>query len=77
MPTQKDYVTQLRGLPKSQWDDYLCTNSGLPGPRANLPLADAAADVGDETIFLHLLGYDASTAPTNTPGEFLALCGTV
>ncbi len=71
------YTAHLRNLPMSQWDTYLSMNSGLPGPRGNLTLADAAAEVGDEAIFRHLLTYDPITAPTNTPGEFLAFCGTV
>jgi hypothetical protein len=77
MPTKSDYAAHLRDLPKSDWDAYLKANSGLPGARANLPLADAVAEVGSETTLRHLLTYDAASAPTNTSGEFLALCGTV
>jgi hypothetical protein len=33
--------------------------------------------VGDETRFQHWLTFTAETAPTNTPGEFLAVCGAV
>ncbi len=77
MSTQTDYAAHLRELPKPQWDEYLRANSGLPGPRANLPLGDAVAVVGDESIFRHLLTYNAVIAPTNTSGEFLAFCGTV
>ncbi len=77
MATKTDYATHLRDLPASEWDAYLSANSGLPGPRANLSLADAVAEVGDETIFRHLLTYEPTIAPTNTPGEFLAFCGTV
>jgi hypothetical protein len=77
MHTKTDYAAHLRNLPKSDWDAYLKANSGLPGARANLPLADAVAEVGTETTFRHLLTYDVHSAPTNTPGEFLALCGTV
>ncbi len=77
MPTVTDYINQLRSITSSEWDAYLSTNSGLPGPRGNLTLADAVAEVGDEAIFRHLLTYTPSIAPTNTPGEFLAFCGTV
>jgi len=77
MPTLNEYITHLRSLPASEWDTYLSANSGLPGPRGNLTLADAVAEVGDETIFRHLLTYAPTIAPTNTPGEFLAFCGTV
>lgn len=55
----------------------MLANSGLPGVRANLALAQTVADLGDEARFRHLLTYDPAAAPTNTPAEFLALCGTV
>src|SRR5258706_6961081 len=61
----------------ADWDSFLLAESGLPGPRANLALVDAAADEGDEARFQHWLKYTAETAPTNTPSEFLAQCGTV
>lgn len=77
MSSLTEYITHLRSLPVTEWDTYLSGNSGLPGPRANLALADAVAEVGDEAIFRHLLTYDAAIAPTNTSGEFLAFCGTV
>ncbi len=77
MTSKTDYIAQLRDLPRPEWDAYLSANSGLPGPRGNLTLMDAVADVGDEAIFRHLLTYDPAIAPTNTPGEFLACCGTV
>lgn len=35
------------------------------------------ADEGDESYFRYLLTFEAARAPTNTPGEFLALCGAV
>lgn len=37
----------LRQLAPEQWDDYLAANSALPGPRANLELLHAVADVAD------------------------------
>jgi hypothetical protein len=59
------------------WEPYLLAESGLPGPRGNIELAQAVADEGDEQLFLRLLAFDAAVAPTNTPQEFLALCGVV
>ena len=41
-----DYRKTLRAL--KDWDAYLVAESGLPGPRANLALVEAAADEGDE-----------------------------
>jgi len=57
------------------WDDYLLAESGLPGPRGNLELAQAVADAGDEALFQRYLACDAQQAPTNDPHEFLAFCG--
>ena len=57
------------------WDSYLLAESRLPGPRANLELARAVADEGDEVLFRRYLALDAGRAPTNTPGEFLPVCG--
>jgi len=56
---------------------YLIKESGLPGPRGNIELAQALADVGDESLFRRLLLNTADVAPTNDPHEFLAFCGTV
>jgi hypothetical protein len=57
------------------WDSFLLEESGLPGPRANLELARAVADEGDEELFEHFLSFDPERAPTNSPQEFLAFCG--
>ena len=58
-----------------EWESYLMAESRLPGPRANLELAQAAADEGDETQFRQWLALDATVAPANSPGEFLPICG--
>jgi hypothetical protein len=60
-----------------EWDAFLLAESGLPGPRANLELVQAVADAGDEARFRRYLTFDAAQAPTNTPAEFLAVCGVV
>ncbi len=39
----------LAGL--ADWEPYLHEHSGLPGPRANLELARAVADLGDLALF--------------------------
>lgn len=57
------------------WDEYLLSESGLPGPRGNLELAQAVADLGDRGLFERYLTLDAARAPVNTPEEFLAFCG--
>jgi hypothetical protein len=69
------YRTQLRSLP--DWDAYLLQESGLPGPRGNIELAQAVADEGSKERFEYYLTFTAQTAPTGTPQEFLAFCGVV
>jgi hypothetical protein len=61
----------------NDWDAYLCAESGLPGPRGNLELAQAAADLGTPAQFASWLGWTAERAPVNSPEEFLAFCGAV
>jgi hypothetical protein len=58
-------------------DSYLMKESGLPGPRGNIELAQAVADIGDEKLFKRLLSNTPDVAPVNSPEEFLAFCGTV
>lgn len=70
-----DYRKTLASL--DNWEPFLLKNSGLPGPRGNIELGQAVADEGNRQLFLKLIAYDAQSAPTNTPQEFLAFCGTV
>jgi hypothetical protein len=58
----------LAGRPPEAWDSYLRTSSGLPGPRANLELAHAAADLGDERTFRRWLA---------SGDEYLMMCGAI
>lgn len=60
-----------------QWDAYLLKESGLPGPRGNLELAQVVADEGNLQRFQRYIAYTAAEAPTNSPYEFLAFCGVV
>lgn len=57
------------------WEPFLLAESGLPGPRGNLELARAVADVAEEARFRRWLALDAGQAPANSPEEFLAFCG--
>jgi len=61
----------------TDWEPYLLQESGLPGPRGNLALAQVVADEGDRGLFEHFLAYTPQVAPTNDPHEFLAFCGVV
>lgn len=69
------YIAKLKSI--ENYDDYLMKESGLPGPRANIELAKAVAEVGNEDEFLHLLSFTPEKAPVNTQQEFLAFCGTL
>jgi hypothetical protein len=69
------YRAALAGL--ADWEPYLLAYSNLPGPRGNLELAAAAADLGDETRFRRWAALEPHAAPENTPGCFLAFCGVV
>lgn len=70
-----DYQVILRSL--VDWDAYLLKESGLPGPRGNIELAQAVANEGDRQLFQRYLSYSAEIAPVNSPYEFLAFCGAV
>jgi HEAT repeat protein len=68
MNSRAEYRTTLRTLDRSAWAAFLQRRSGLPGPRANLELAQAVADEGDATTFDTLLATD---------DEYLVVCGTI
>lgn len=75
MSKADDYRRKLQTL--DSWDAYLLQESGLPGPRGNLELAQVVADEGDLPLFRRYLTYTADLAPANSPYEFLAFCGVV
>lgn len=75
MSKTEEYRAKLRIL--DSWDAYLLKESGLPGPRGNLELAQVVADEGDRKLFESYTVYTADQAPVNSPYEFLAFCGVV
>ena len=75
MNKTESYRQTLKTL--ADWEPYLLQESGLPGPRGNIELAQVVADEGDRELFERLLAYTPATAPTNSPQEFLAFCGVV
>lgn len=75
MSKADEYRTKLRAL--DNWDAYLLKESGLPGPRGNLELAQVVADEGDLRLFRRYTAHTADEAPVNSPYEFLAFCGIV
>ncbi|MCD1294024.1 hypothetical protein CUJ83_03320 [Methanocella sp. CWC-04] len=69
------YREKLRIM--SDWEPYLLSESGLPGPRGNIELAKAVAEEGDEKLFKGFLELTPDKAPVNSPYEFLAFCGVI
>jgi hypothetical protein len=68
MSRRADYRAALRAQQPTDWPLYLHAHSGLPGPRANLELVQAVADVGGRPTFDALIATDE---------EYLVLCGAV
>jgi hypothetical protein len=77
MPNISEHRQTLRVLPPSDWEPYLLAHSNLPGPRGNLELAQAVADVGSEAQLSQWASLGPDVAPENTPECFLAFCGVV
>jgi hypothetical protein len=69
------YVEKLRSL--KDWDTFLLAESGLPGPRGNLELAQAFAEIGDEKLIQKYISINPSDAPGNSAEVFLTFCGVV
>ena len=70
------YRHELRQMDqKVLWDDFLLKESGLPGRRANIELAQAFAEEGDQILIERYLTFKPDVAPTNSPEEFLPFCG--
>ncbi len=77
MTSLETYRAALRDLPADEWESHLLAHSNLPGPRGNLELAQAVADLGNEAQFRRWAALGPDVAPENTPGCFLAFCGVV
>jgi hypothetical protein len=69
------YLEKLKSL--KDWDDFLLAESGLPGPRGNLELAQAFADVGNENLIKKYISIRPEEAPVNSAEVFLTFCGVV
>jgi hypothetical protein len=74
---KKDQIYQTELSKLSDWDEYLIAHSNLPGPRANLELANVVAWMGEKSLFLRFIRIDATQAPQNSSAEFLPVCGTL
>ena len=64
-----DYRAALRQM--DDWDEYLLANSNLPGPRGNLELAEAVADLATPEWIAAHESVSAEDAPENTAASFL------
>lgn len=67
MSALTDYAADLDAVAGAELREYLGAHSGLPGPRANLTLADA---------FAAQASPDVIVAFSRDPDEYLAFCGT-
>lgn len=67
MTGRRDWAADLAATPRSDLDPFLLEHSGLPGPRANLALVDAAARTLPDATLLDL---------ARSSEEYLRLCGT-
>lgn len=70
-----DYVRAVGELDDPE--PYLLEHSGLPGPRGNIELARATAEVRSGAELRRWASLDADAAPTGGAGEFLSFCGVV
>jgi hypothetical protein len=68
-----DYVSLLSSLDRVE--PFLLEESGLPGPRGNIELAEAAARVVDEETLIRWSSLDEQAAPENTPQVLLVFAG--
>ena len=69
------YVEKLKSL--EDWDSFLMQESGLPGPRGNLELAQAFAEIANEQTIKRYIALKPDQAPNNAPEGFLAFCGVI
>ena len=72
MTRLEDYRGKLGAL--DDWTPFLLKNSGLPGPRGNLELAQAAAEMASKEQVEAWLGIPAAQAPENSSNVFLVFC---
>jgi hypothetical protein len=69
------YAEKLKSL--KDWESFLIKESGLPGPRGNLELAQAFADIADEKLIKSYISIKPIDAPADSAKLFLTFCGVV
>lgn len=70
-----EYRRALRDLDDPE--PFLLEHSGLPGPRGNIELGQAMADVGTRKQFERFLAFTPERAPVGSREEFLVFCAAV
>ena len=75
MTKVEGYRRTLRDL--AEWEPFLLEQSALPGPRANLELAAAAAEEADEKALRRWAAVAPDAAPFGSTEEFLPVCGVI
>jgi hypothetical protein len=73
--TVEDYRRTLRDL--AEWEPFLLEQSALPGPRANLELAAAAAEEAEQEVLRRWAAVSPDAAPFGSTEEFLPVCGAI
>jgi hypothetical protein len=68
----EDYRKQLQEL--RDWTPFLLKESGLPGPRGNLELAQAFSEVANRPQIEAYLAIPEKEAPENSARVFLVFC---
>jgi hypothetical protein len=69
----EQHITALNS--SADWIAYLRSNSGLPGPRGNLELAQAVSFSATREQLDTLLAIDKTHPQENTPDTFVVFCG--
>jgi hypothetical protein len=77
MTRSTEYRSLLQNLGRDSWDAFLAAESALPGARANLELAQAAADVGNEPQFRRWLELGPDQASDDSAQLMLPICGAI
>jgi hypothetical protein len=72
MTARDEYRRALQDLDDPK--PFLLESSGLPGPSANIELAQAMADVGTRKQFDQFVSFTPKRAPIGSREEFLAAC---
>ncbi len=75
MGRKAEYIQLLESLSPADWEPFLKSESGLPGPRGNLELAAAFFEIAPRDLITRYAGLEVAQAPGDSPEGFLAFCG--